>query len=168
MATFNLGKERDDLQEPILMPEDWYTFEITQDVAQEKNAKWKDGGEKLPAKNILGAGENLVIRGRIVSDEPEYNGRSFTKWLALPNPSDEEEFMNNGQPKGDWKLEQIYKWVEAFAGTAEGSEVSLAKTMKAQIYITQEDDRNNPGELVNTIGFVDPRPLGGNSSLDPF
>lgn len=158
MATFNLQKERDDLQAPVLCPEDWYTLGIAQDVTQEKNAKWKEGGVDLPAEDIEGAGENLVIRGRIVSDEPEFNGRFFTKWLALPNPSDENKFMNNGQPKADWKLDQIYKWVEAFGGTIEGSDVSLAIGMKASVYVVQEADRQT-GELVNALGFVDPRKL---------
>lgn len=158
MATFSLGKEKDDLQEPVLLPEDWYTLEITAEVAQEKNAKWKEGGIDLSADQIEGAGENIVIRGRIVSDEPEFNGRPFTKWLPLPNPSDKNQFMNNGQPKEDWKLEQIYKWVAAFAGTVEGSEVSLATGMKAQVYIVQENDRRT-GDLVNSIGFVDPRAI---------
>lgn len=155
MATFSLGKERDDLQEPILLPEDWYTLEITQDVTQEKNAKWKDGGIDRPAKEIEGAGENIVIRGRTISDEPEFSGRSFTKWLALPNPSDEGKYMNNGQPKEDWKLDQIYKWAEAYSATIEGSEISLAIGMKAQVYITQEIQLS--GEMGNSIGFVDPR-----------
>ena len=158
MATFMLGKEKDDLQGPVFLPEDWYTLEITQEVTKEKNRNWKDGGINLPAENIEGAGENLVIRGRIISDEPEFSGRPFTKWLGLPNPSDKGKYMNNGQPKEDWKLDQIYKWVEAFSGTIEGSEVSLAIGMKAQVYVVQESD-NRTGDLVNALGFADPRAI---------
>lgn len=166
MATFELSKETSDLQEPILLPEDWYSFEITEEVTQEKNAKWKEGGIELPAKEIPGAGENLVIRGRIISDEPEYSGRRFTKWLALPNPSDEGRYTNSGQPMEDWKLTQIYNWVRGFGGDVEGTQISFAIGMRTSIYITQELDR--AGTLANTIGFTDPRPLSEKGEELPF
>ena len=158
MATFDLGKEQDDLQEPVLMPEDWYTLVISQKVVKKKNKAWKDGGEKLAAADIKGAGENLIIQGRIVSDEPEYNGRVFFKYLALPNPSDEGKYMNDGQPKKDWKLDQIYKWVEAFGGSIEGSTVGLNVKMKAQVYIEETED-NRSGDTINAIGFTLPKPI---------
>lgn len=163
MATFDLGVERENLQGIILMPADWYTFKITQKVVRKKNKAWLDGGEKLSAKDIEGAGENLIIQGRIVSDEPEFNGRSFFKYLALPNPSDEGKFMNDGRSKADWKLDQIFNWVEAFGGTIEGSKVSLAEGMQTQVYIEETTDKRS-NETINAISFTLPKP----TSFDGF
>lgn len=165
MSTFDLGTEQDDLSDAILMPADWYVFKITQKVEKKKNKAWRDGGEKLSASEIEGAGENLIVQGRVVSEEPEFNGRTFFKYLALPNPSDEGKFMNDGRPKKDWKLDQIYKWVEGFGGAIEGSSVSLAVGMQTQVYIEETVD-NRSGELINSIGFTLPRPL--DNGLDEF
>ncbi len=163
MATFNLGKRRDDLEEPVLLAEDWYTVEITREPYEAKNRKWKDGGENNPAEEIQGAGKNIVINTRVDSDIPEAAGRNFTKWLSLPNPSDEQMFMNDGQPKADWKLDQIFKWVEAFQGDESGEEVSLGAGAKAQVYIIQ--GLGLDGETMeNQISMnVDPRPVGQTS-----
>ncbi len=163
MATFELGKRKEDLQAPILIPEDWYTVELSREPYESKNRKWKDGGEDLPAEEIVGAGKNIVVNMRVVSDIPEASGRQLTKWLALPNPSDSGRFTNDGQPIEDWKLDSIYKWVAAFQGEEEGSNVSLAQGAKAQVYVVQAIGMD--GETMeNSISMnVDPRPVGGSA-----
>lgn len=163
MATFELGKRRDDLQAPILIAEDWYTVEISREPYESKNRKWKDGGEDRPAEEIEGAGKNIVVNMRVVSDIPEAGGRQLTKWLALPNPSDAGRFTNDGQPMEDWKLDSIYKWVEAFQGEEEGANVSLAQGAKAQVYVIQAIGMD--GETMeNSISMnMDPRPISGSA-----
>lgn len=161
MATFELGKRKEDLQAPVLIAEDWYTVEITREPYQAKNKKWKDGGADRPAEEIEGAGENIVVNTRVISDIPEANGRQLTKWLSLPNPHDVGQFTNDGQPKEDWKLDTIYTWVAAFQGDEEGSNVSLAAGAKAQVYVVQQIGMD--GETMeNAISMNnDPRPIGG-------
>ena len=134
-ATFNVGIGKEDIQEGILLPEDWYTMEIIREPYEDKNSPWKGAGESLSFEDAHAinskAGKNIVVPLQVHSDIAEFNGRGFTKWLSLPHAKDENLFMNDGQPKADWKAEVIHKWVEAFGGVSEGAEVSLGKGQKA-------------------------------------
>lgn len=165
MATFNVGIGKDDIQEPVLLAEDWYTMEISKDPYEAKNSAWNDAGDKLSLDEAFAinekAGKNIVINLKIISDIPEAHGRTFTKWLSLPNKFDEGRYMNDGQPRADWKADIIHKWAEAFGAGSEGAEATLNEGAKALVYITVEKDRNSEKD-VNVISMnVDPRPLGG-------
>ena len=136
MPVFSTGKNFDDIQEAVLMPEDWYLMEITKDPEQLPNKVMKESGADAEK-----AGFNIVVKMKSISEDPEHNGRPFTIWLSLPNPTDEGEFVG-GQPKEDWKLEQIAKVTAAFNGieewkTMEGDEVRLDKGMRAKFYVSQ-------------------------------
>jgi hypothetical protein len=176
MATFNVGVGKDDIQEAILLPEDWYKMEIFKEPTEAKNRAWTDVGESLTleaAKNINEkAAKNIVIHLKVISDVPEHNGRMLTKWLPLPNQFDEGQYTNRGQHVPDSKAEVIFKWAEAFGGTIEGSEASLSIGQKAYVYVIQDEDLE--GEPVNAISMnVNPRSLeSGTEGLavegDPF
>lgn len=164
MATFNVGIGKDDIQEGILLNEDWYTMEITREPYEDKNSHWKEAGESLPHAEAYKAnersGKNIVINLKVVSDDPEIDGRSLTKWLPLPHEFDEGKYMNDGQPKADWKAEIIHKWVEAFGGVSEGAEVSLSEGQKALVYVIVGKDQSGE-EDQNAISMnVNPRSLG--------
>jgi len=161
MSTINVGMSQDDVTEAILLPEDWYTVELVKDPYQMKNKKWRDGGENLPADEVEGAGYTLVLQLKVASDVAEHNGRQFTKWLSLPNPSDDGAFMNDGQEKASWKADAVFDWYTKLGGTIEGSDVSVAIGAKCQVYVVQEVGFD--GEtIVNSISMnVAPRPLGG-------
>jgi len=160
-ATFDVGMKKEDVTEAVLLPEDWYLVELTKDVYQVKNKKWRDGGENLGADEIDGAGYTLVLQLRVVSDVPEESGRQFTKWLSLPNPSDDGAFMNDGQPKADWKADQVFNWYKAMGGEIEGSEVSVAPGAKVNVYVIQEIGMDGES-LVNSISMnVQPKSVGG-------
>lgn len=181
MATFNVGVGKDDIQEAILLPEDWYQVEIFKEPHEAKNKAWNDAGERLSleaAKNINEkAGSNIVVPVRVISDVPEYHGRMLTKWLPLPNSFDEGQYTNRGQHVPDAKAEVIYKWAEAFGGNIEGSEASLSEGQKAYVYVIQDTDQSGE-EKVNAISMnVHPRSLesgggseavGGLDGFDPF
>ncbi len=130
--TFNVGKSVDDVHDPELMPEDWYPMEIAVEPIQELNSKQKVGGPEAD-----GAGENIVLRLRVVSDIPEYSGRQLTKWLSLPNPSDEGKFTQQGQSFEDWKISIIAAWALAFGGKAEGEDVDFDVGGQAMVLIIQ-------------------------------
>ena len=168
MATFNVGIGKDDVQEGVLLPEDWYTMEIVREPYEDKNSHWKAAGENLPFSDAHAinskAGKNIVVPLQVESEIPEFSGRGFTKWLPLPNAGDENLFMNDGQPKADWKAGIIHKWVEAFGGVSEGGEVSLGKGQKGFVYVLQEPDNRegSDGATVNEISMnVHPRAIGG-------
>lgn len=171
MATFNVGIGKDDIQEPVLLAEDWYEMEITKEPYESKNKAWTDAGENLSLEEAYQvdekAGQNIVVNLKINSDIPEAHGRSFTKWLPLPNSFDEGKFMNDGQPRADWKASVIHAWVEAF-GSAEGSDVTLNKGAKGLVYVTVEKDRQTEKDI-NAISMnVNPRSLSdaGGHALD--
>lgn len=164
MATFNVGIGKDDVQGAILLPEDFYTMEISKDPAEAKNKAWTDAGETLSLEEAHAvdekAGKNIVLQLKIVSEIPEESGRTFTKWLSLPNKYDEGQYMNNGQPKADWKAEAIHKWADAFGSGSDGAEVTFNKGSKALVYLVVGKDRNS-GEEINEISMnVDPRRIG--------
>lgn len=166
MATFNVGMKEEDITEGVLLPEDWYTVELTKDAYRVKNKKWRDGGENLPADEVAGAGYTLVLQLRVLSETAEENGRPLTKWLSLPNPSDDGAFMNDGQAKADWKADWVFKWFKAMGGAVEGEEVSVAPGAKCQIYVIQEIGLD--GEtLTNSISMnVAPKKFGEAGSSD--
>ena len=175
MATFNIGIGKDDIQEGVLLAEDWYTMEIIKEPFEDKNSHWKAAGEKLPFKEASAinekAGKNIVLRLKVESDTPEFNGRVFTKWLPLPNANDEGQYMNDGQPKADWKADVIHKWVAAFGGSSEGAEVSMAEKQKALVYVLQGIDNRegSDGAAVNEISMnVHPRAIGGGEGSPPL
>lgn len=170
MATFNVGKGKDDIQKGVLLPEDWYLMKITREPYQDKNSAWKEAGESLPFQEAIKinskAGENIVVNLKVESDVPEFDGRPFTKWLSLPNPSDESKYMNDGQPKADWKAEWIHAYVEAFGGSSDGGEVSLGEGQVALIYVVQEID-NRTNENINSIS-MNVKPRSAEGSTDPL
>ncbi len=111
MPTFGFNKPIDDIEDPVLLPEDWYTFRVSKDPTIEDNKKAKDGlsGEE-------GAGKNLVVKLTTVSDDPEFNGRMLTIWLPYPSEHDESQYDGIGQKKSDAKMQRIIGFVEAFGG----------------------------------------------------
>ena len=176
MATFNVGIGKDDIQEGVLLPEDWYTMELSRDPYEDKNSHWKEAGEGLSLDDAIKinpkCGKNIIVHLKVISEIPEYNGRAMTKWLSLPHKYDEGQHMNDGQPKADWKASVIHKWVEAFGGLSEGAEVSFAEGQKALVYVITEKDRQDEQKLINAISMnVDPRAIGAGGALtdeNPF
>lgn len=166
-ATFELGKRKEDLQEPVLLAEDWYKMEIVKDMFQSKNSKWRDVDENADPATIEGAGYSFVLQMKVVSDIVEENGRRLTKWLSCPNPTDEGRFTNDGQPMEDWKLDEIYKWVEAFTGSIDGSTVGLKAGSQGQVYVTQGLGRDKE-TIENQIPFSPaPKKIGNGDEGPP-
>lgn len=168
MGTYNVGIGKNDIQEAVLLPEDWYVMEIVKD-SKDKNRAWKDAGEHLPILEAgrinKKAGENIVLKLKVISDIPEFNNRRLTKYLPLPNDLDTGEFTGRGIPKADDKAEVIYAWVEAFCGLVEGSEASFSPGQKALVYILQGQDLE--GKPTNEISMnIYPKQLGAGSGLN--
>jgi hypothetical protein len=162
MSVLTLPKAFDDVQGANLLPKDWYVLKIVSDPTVEDNANAKAAakGEKHDAQKV---GQNYVIKMRVESDNPTYNGRPFTKYLSLPTEADKDRQMPNGQTVEDWKMEQIRICAEAFAGQpiAGGNEVAFEVGMRAAFYVGEELDRNET-EMVNVLDMnTPPKPLVG-------
>ncbi len=144
MALFKLPKDAHDVQEPELLPKDWYKLRITKEPELVENNARKEGGPDAP-----GAGFNIVLRLASVSDKPIYNGRFFTQWLSLPTEADKDKYTNQGQTIEDWKMDMIANVVAAFRGEKpSGNEIELMQGDEAEYFIIQEEYN---GKLGNTI-----------------
>ncbi|MFA7162263.1 MAG: hypothetical protein WC083_06810 [Candidatus Methanomethylophilaceae archaeon] len=150
---FKFPKSAENIQGTVILPAGYYRMRLVKEPAIEPNRKKKDG---LPPSE--GAGDNFVLRLRIISDDPVENGRAFTKWLPMPTENDANEFDQfTGQPMLDRKMESIVKWVEAFGGTIAGDEFDLRAGGEAAVAVIVEDREGTP---VNSIDMnADPKPL---------
>lgn len=150
MAEFELVKAVNEIQEAVPMPPEWYLARLVQEPKLEDNAKKRAG--KTPEE---GAGQNIVLRFRIQDDNPEFHGRQLTKWLPWPNDADEGQFMQNGQPKVDWKMEQIVVWCEALGQTAEGNKVDFVAGSECYVYVVQQESLDG-SSIENSIDMNTP------------
>jgi hypothetical protein len=150
MADFEFAKAIDEIQEATPMPPEWYLVRLTQEPKLEDNAKKKAG--KTPEE---GAGQNIVLRFRVQDDNPEYHGRSLTKWLPWPSEADEGVFMNNGQPKADWKMENIVQWCQALGGSPDGNRVEFVAGSECYVYVIQQESLDG-SSIENSIDMNSP------------
>ena len=166
MATFEFNKKIGDIEKAELLPEDWYTLRLVKEPKNPvPNTKKKNG-----LSEAEGAGDNIVLNFRVQSDNPKYHGRPFTKWLGVPNNTDEETFSQfTGQRKSDEKLERIALWAAALAGKeikalGASKKLSFNQGDECLVYICQESDTREGHEddpPKNAIDFNSvPRPIG--------
>lgn len=143
-ATLDLGKSVDDIEEPVLMPEGWYAFEVIDDPQVLPNSAMKEDpqGDK--------AGYNWVVHLKSVHDEAVYDGRRYTLWLGVPKVEDNDKYTPQGQKVYDAKMQRIVDFVAAFGGEIAGSKVSLRSGAIGQAYVLQRVN-NVSGDLENAI-----------------
>jgi len=150
---FKFPKSTSEIQGTVVLAPGYYRMRIVKEPTIEPNRKKKDG---LPPSE--GAGDNFVLRLRVISDDPAENGRAFTKYLPMPKPEDAEEFDQfTGQPILDRKMEAIVAWVQAFGGTIEEDEFDLRAGGEAAVAIIVEDRDGNPINAIDMNAL--PKPL---------
>jgi len=160
MGTFSFKKSIADVEDPVLLPEDWYDFEIykepeirpnyslsqeiNEDTPLEEIEKLMAGNEKL--------GYNLVVYLESESPDDVYNGRKMKANLPWPSDADEELYDAIGQKVYDAKMQRIEKFADAFVGSFEDKELTLMVGAKGAAYVTvtpggtipgREEDSNN-------------------------
>ena len=163
MATFGFTKKVDDIEEPLLLPSDWYDAEICREPEVLPNGKLRDEvGEDASAEemaeaieNVEGAGLNLVLRLETEHPDDIYNGRELTLWLPYPHPVDAERYNNKGQKVYDAKMSECLAFTEAFGGDISEDEdgntvIELYKGLKGQVYVESQRALNSE-EMVNVI-----------------
>jgi hypothetical protein len=145
---FKFPKSIDQIEESTLLEPGFYKMRLVKEPVIADNKKKKDG--LSPAD---GAGENLVLKLRIISEDPTENGRAFTKWLPMPIEGIDEEATDafTGQRNIDKKMEAIVNWVLAFGGTVEEDEFDLRAGSEAYVMVSQEEDFREPGKMVNSL-----------------
>lgn len=112
MPTFTMPKSFNDVEQASPLPEGVYTFVSTKEVeVQENKAK---------------TGMNLVVEIMTTGEtDPVLNGRTFTKWMSLPNADDMTRRTKRGQLMADFKMEQIGRFVEAVGGRVDGANIEI-------------------------------------------
>lgn len=149
MTIIRLPKNIEDIQEPEVLPEDYYKLRLIEEPEVAPNKKKQEGGETAP-----GAGNNLIMSMRVVSDNPEQNGRPFKKWIGLPTTADKTDVMKSGMTREDSKLKMLGRIQAGFTGVApEGDEINLQAGMEAWCYITQGLNQAGTG-FENDLDFM--------------
>lgn len=148
MTTLKFHKAVDDIEQPKLLPEDWYIVQVVNPPTIEDNDKAK---KKLSYEE--GAGKNLIIQTRTVSNIAEYNGRAFKIYLPCPVEQDLNAFDGRGMNKYDAKMERIAEFAEKATGCSiYGNEVTILPNARIGVYITQALDQQGK-ELVNNLNW---------------
>ena len=149
MTTLTFDKNIEDIEEPTLLPEDWYIFRVTEPPKIEDNKAKKD--KKTYSE---GAGKNLIISLRSVSENPEHSGRAFKLYLPYPVAEDMENYDGRGMMKYDAKLERIADFAEKATGcSAEGNEITILPNALIGIYVTQALDQQGEKPINNLDWF---------------
>jgi hypothetical protein len=153
---FKFIKSANDIQGAVLLEEGFYLMRIVSEPEILPNRKKKDGMSEED-----GAGDNLVLKLRIQSDDPVENGRAFTKYLPMPKESDANDYDRfTGQPALDKKMERIVAWVEAFGGTVDEDEFDLASGAEAYVWVCQRAGQGEGAGLINDLDFESlPKPV---------
>ena len=146
MATFGFKKAADDIEEPVLLPEDWYEAEIKDEPQVVPNNTLKELAGEGASEEIIDkvlrenpkAGYNLKVNLNIVSDDEMFNGRFFSVYLPFPNDYDEDRYDGIGQKVYDAKLQRIIQFAEAFGGDVDGENVTILPGLDGKVYIVQQ------------------------------
>jgi len=156
MATFTFNKNFDEITEGKALPEDWYECRLVKEPTVDINRKAKDAGLDINATGeelaaVEGAGKNLVLDLRVMSDVPEFNGRPLRTWLPLPIPGDADKFTPLGQSQEDSKMQRIMETFEAFGADVSGDEATLEPGASAMFYVQDVEHFADSSKRMNQI-----------------
>lgn len=156
-TSVTFSKKVDDIEEPILLPEEWYSFELIQNPEIKPNAAMNSDpeGEK--------AGHNWVVTLRTIEcEDPSFNGRRFVLFFGIPKEADNENYTNDGQKIYDAKMKNIVEFASAFGGDVMEDTVELHAGAKGMCYVLQGLHRTS-GEPENSIDIFQAgfKPCGG-------
>jgi len=160
MVTFSFNKKVDEIENPELMPEDWYDFEIFDEPKVLPNKTLKEMiSEEASEEEINSAleddekaGFNLVITLESESAEDKFCGRKMKLWLPYPSPIDETRYDGQGNKVYDRKMGRLVEFTEAFQGEVRESDIYLSPRMKGCCYVIQQKSLNSE-EIVNSIDW---------------
>jgi len=111
MGSMDLGASVDDIEEPVLLPEGWYMFEIVPPPPTVRPNQVKVNDPASPD-----AADNWVVNLSSVHEDPMFSGRRFTVWLGVPKPGDDERWNNRGQRVDHAKMDRAKNFTLSFEG----------------------------------------------------
>ena len=145
MTTFSFHKPIEDIEEPVLLEEDWYKARISKSPSIEPNKAMKESSENEKA------GHNLVISLRLTGNTLEgADGRMFTLYPPWPSEKDETLYDGRGMKLSDAKIQRIAGIVDGFGGLVDGTDIMLEEGMEGFVYITRGLDQQGQ-EMQNNI-----------------
>jgi len=142
MPTFSFAKPIEDVEEPVLLEEDWYLARIAKAPSIEPNKAKRENPESKKA------GDNLVINLSLV--EGEANGRRFNLYLQWPSLEDEDVYNGVGMKVSDAKMERIVDFTTKFGGVSDGTDVILEENMEGYVYVTRGLDQQGQ-KMINSV-----------------
>jgi hypothetical protein len=154
MPTFSFAKPIEDVEEPVLLEEDWYLARIAKAPSLEPNKAKQEDPESEKA------GDNLVIALGLI--EGEANGRRFTLYLPWPSAKDENLYDGIGMKQSDAKMERIADFVTKFGGVSDGTDVMIEENMEGYVYVTRGLDQQGQ-RMLNSVD-----PFAGFKSVEDF
>ena len=159
MPTFTFPKPVEDIEEPVLLEEDWYLGEICGPPEQKKNKAMQDdpSSEK--------AGFNLVVPVKLLEDLAA--GRRFTLYFPWPKEADARTYTTSGQTWLDKKMTDISQFAEAFGGSVEGTDVILQEGLRGYVYVNQGLDQSGQNIQNNVDIFAGFKPENFAASAGP-
>jgi len=142
MPTFTFAKPIEDVEEPILLEEDWYLSIIkAPPVIAPNKAKQADAESEK-------AGDNLEIAIALQGGEAE--GRRFKLYLPWPSLEDEDKYDGIGMKVSDAKMERIADFTVKFGGISDGTDIMLEENMRGYVYVTQGLDQQGQ-RMINSV-----------------
>jgi len=147
VATFNLGGDVDNIQEPVLLPNDKYAVIIYAEPEIQPNKALREKGA-----DAEGAGHNIILRTKVyLPESPEFNGRQMNNiYLPMVKDGDDEKYNARGMTIKDHKLERIAEVVEGFGGEVMGDSVTVSKGLMAVGMIIQKKN-DTTGKMENEL-----------------
>ena len=137
MTTFKFKKPISEIENPELLPKDWYRMRISTKPEIQENAKK--------------TGENIFMRLKVVLPEDEmFNGRELPLWLSMPTDEDETKYDNKGAKVSDSKMKRIVMFAEASGGVADEDEFDIQEGATVFCYVIQRMDQGGL-EMENSI-----------------
>ena len=145
MPTFTFPKPIEEIEEPILLEEDWFKSRICAPPSIEPNNAMKTD------PNSEKAGHNLVIPVILTGNDVEgADGRRFTLYPPWPSEKDEGLYDGRGMKLSDAKMERIAGIVGGFGGLVEGTDVMLEEGMEGYVFVNREMDKQGQN-IVNNV-----------------
>jgi hypothetical protein len=149
MATFGTPKAIDEIQEIEPLEEDWYKMRVVEEPELAPNKKQ--------------TGQNLVVKLRTSTDDPETTGRAFTIWMSWPTEEDKDKVTSLGQTYEDFKLDQIVAVAAALMGVPKkdlsGDELTIDPGMEAFFYVEKVARDEGEGFFNQINTRQTPRPV---------
>lgn len=142
MPTFSFQKPIEDVEEPVVLEEDWYKSRIVKAPTIEPNKKKQED----PSQE--GAGDNLIVSLAIVGGEG--TGRRFKLYLPWPSLADEDVYDGIGMKVSDAKMERIADFTVKFGGISDGTDIMLEEGMEGFVYVTRGLDQAGQ-RMINSV-----------------